>query len=306
MKFLKENIITDLINNKTEIKPLSIFKLILAYIVQNIIVFMIIFGLSFIYGLYIVFTGNESFVIQSILTSIGSFVGLLITIKIFSGKKRQKKTDPNFGYEYIEDIESVVPRQTPLKINKKIVRACVFLGLGYLLMNCGTLQHLLSNVEMPAEINEIFNTIMEQHIVFIVFSIVIEAAIVEEIMCRGFVLNGLLNKYSPKVAIFISASLFGIMHMNIPQFINATIMGIMFGIVYYQTRSLLACMMIHAANNFFAFFVLMPETTGFKVVVSLIYVVIGFLLFRKGFKDLDLMKTMKEFFPKKEKVHQMN
>ncbi|MGL4656214.1 MAG: lysostaphin resistance A-like protein [Sarcina sp.] len=307
MKFLKENILTDLINNKIELRPLSIFKVILAFFAQQIFAVVIAVFFSLLVGFVIAFTNKDvGFVGLSLISSFATFIALLIVIKLFSVKKRVKKIDPNFGYEYIEDIESTEVRQTPLKLNKKAVLACICLGIGYLLINVGTLQHLLATVEMPPEITKAFEEILDQNILFILFTMVVEAAFVEEIMCRGFVLNGLLNKYSPKVAILLSATLFGILHMNIPQFINATIMGCVFGIIYYQTRSLTACMIMHATNNFFACFVIMPESLPLKIAVSVAYILIGFLLFRKGFKDLNLMKTIKEFFPKKEKVHQMN
>lgn len=299
MDFLKKNIITDLINNKIEIKPLSIFKLILAYITQNIVIFLLALLSSFFYGFYITFfTSEPNFIFASILSSFATFIGILITIKIFSKKRFEQRINPIHRFPYFEDV-TANNRQQPLKLNKKVVIACICLGVGYLLMNVATLHHLLVNFEMPAEITESFNLILDQNFLFILFSMVIEAAFVEEILCRGFILNGLLNKYSPKFAIFISATFFGLLHMNIPQFINATIIGIILGTIYYKTRSLTSCMIVHAANNFFTLFLMMPDSLPLKVIVSLIYFIIGFLLFSKGFKDLSLTSTLKELFLKK-------
>ncbi|WP_297517989.1 CPBP family intramembrane glutamic endopeptidase [uncultured Clostridium sp.] len=301
MKFLK-----DIIDNKIEIKPLSIFKIILAYIAQNIFTIPFLFVFTIGYGVYLGATTpigsaiEVNYIVESLLFSLAAFIGLLITIKVFSVKKRKKQTDPNFGYEYIEDVETK-PRQEPLKLNVKIVRGCIFLAMGYLFFEVGTLGHFTATIEISAEITAAFEKILEQNLAFILFSIVIEAAFVEEILCRSLILNGLLNKYSPKIAILISALFFGIIHMNIPQFIGAALIGILWGTLYYQTRSLKLCMIVHATNNFLVFFLVMPETPGLKIIYSIIYIIVGLILFVKGFNDLNLMKTVKEFFPKKEK-----
>jgi membrane protease YdiL (CAAX protease family) len=77
----------------------------------------------------------------------------------------------------------------------------------------------------------------------------IAPAILEEILCRGIVLKGMLKNYSPTKAILWSALFFGIFHMNPWQAVPAFIIGIALGWIYYRTRSLIPCMLIHAINN---------------------------------------------------------
>ncbi len=43
---------------------------------------------------------------------------------------------------------------------------------------------------------------------------------------RGIILEGFLNNYKPATAIIISSIMFGAMHLNIFQFVNATIGGL--------------------------------------------------------------------------------
>ncbi len=43
--------------------------------------------------------------------------------------------------------------------------------------------------------------------------------------------------------------MFGAMHLNIPQFINGTIIGLFLGMIYYKTRSLVLSIVAHAVNN---------------------------------------------------------
>lgn len=89
------------------------------------------------------------------------------------------------------------------------------------------------------------------------------APILEEWMCRGIVLRGLLN-YSrkgepgedgrrrgmnPALAIAISAIFFATIHGNLWQGISAFILGSFFGYVYYKTGSLKLTMLMHCVNN---------------------------------------------------------
>jgi membrane protease YdiL (CAAX protease family) len=83
---------------------------------------------------------------------------------------------------------------------------------------------------------------------------VIAAPLAEEWLCRGIILKGLLtNRVSPYKAIFWSALLFAIMHLNPWQAIPAFCIGFVMGWVYWRTRSLWLCIFMHAVNNGLAF-----------------------------------------------------
>ena len=75
------------------------------------------------------------------------------------------------------------------------------------------------------------------------------APIFEEWMCRGVILRGLLTKMKPGWAIVVSALFFAIIHMNPWQALNAFLIGVIMGYVYYKTGSLLLTMLIHFVNN---------------------------------------------------------
>ena len=78
------------------------------------------------------------------------------------------------------------------------------------------------------------------------------APIFEEWLCRGMVLRGLLTKMKPGWAIVISALFFAVIHLNPWQALNAFIIGVVMGYVYYKTGSLWLTMLIHFVNNGFA------------------------------------------------------
>ena len=73
----------------------------------------------------------------------------------------------------------------------------------------------------------------------------------EEWLCRGMVLRGLLagQKIKPVWAIVISALFFAVIHMNPWQALNAFILGLLMGWIYYKTGNLWLTMLIHFVNN---------------------------------------------------------
>ena len=79
--------------------------------------------------------------------------------------------------------------------------------------------------------------------------VAIFAPIFEEWLCRGMVLRGLLTKMKPVWAIVISALFFAVIHANPWQALNAFLIGLVMGYVYYKTGSLLLTMIIHFVNN---------------------------------------------------------
>lgn len=84
---------------------------------------------------------------------------------------------------------------------------------------------------------------------FFVVITVFAAPIFEELIFRGIILHGFLKRQPPWRAILISSLLFAIAHLNLPQFVNALMLGIMIGWVYWKTESLWLCVLIHFVNN---------------------------------------------------------
>lgn len=74
-------------------------------------------------------------------------------------------------------------------------------------------------------------------------------AICEEIAFRGFVLSGLSRSGRIGFAIAGSAVAFGIMHMIPQQVFNASLMGLVIGLIAVRSRSLLAGIVFHLAYN---------------------------------------------------------
>ena len=79
--------------------------------------------------------------------------------------------------------------------------------------------------------------------------VAILAPVFEEWLCRGMVLRGLLTRIRPLWAIVISALFFAVIHGNPWQALNAFILGLVMGYVYYKTGSLRLTMLMHFINN---------------------------------------------------------
>lgn len=76
--------------------------------------------------------------------------------------------------------------------------------------------------------------------------------VVEELFFRGAILKALLRKYRPWVAIVVSGLVFGLIHVNPAQVAFACLAGILLGWLYWRTRSLIPCMVVHVLNNGFS------------------------------------------------------
>ena len=78
--------------------------------------------------------------------------------------------------------------------------------------------------------------------------VAITPAVCEELLFRGFILNG-LRSLGAVPAIGISALLFGIAHASIYRLLPTMFLGIILGIVVWRTGSLLCAIVMHAINN---------------------------------------------------------
>ena len=83
-----------------------------------------------------------------------------------------------------------------------------------------------------------------------ILSTCILAPLCEEFLCRGMMLRGMLYQgRSPRSAIFWSALIFAVMHLNPWQAIPAFLIGLFFGWIYFRTGSLWTTIVLHCVNN---------------------------------------------------------
>ncbi|MCC5025434.1 MAG: glutamate-5-semialdehyde dehydrogenase [Candidatus Synoicihabitans palmerolidicus] len=102
-----------------------------------------------------------------------------------------------------------------------------------------------------------FRSLFDLHAspIAIPLTLVVMGPITEELIFRALILGGLLRTTSPRKAILISATLFSAIHLNLAQMPATLMVGIVFGWVYYHTRSLSLCIFGHAVHNALAMLV---------------------------------------------------
>ncbi len=79
------------------------------------------------------------------------------------------------------------------------------------------------------------------------------APMIEELLIRDFLLGGLKNKYGAFVALVISSCLFALMHFNMVQTLSALVGGLILGLLYLKTRSILCCILVHFGYNLISY-----------------------------------------------------
>ncbi|MFI5460307.1 MAG: ABC transporter permease subunit/CPBP intramembrane protease [Isosphaerales bacterium] len=84
----------------------------------------------------------------------------------------------------------------------------------------------------------------------LVFALV--PAVCEEFAFRGFILSGLEHQHRTRSAILLSALLFGFLHVLLSlfqQLFNATLLGVVLGLLAVRSRSILPGIVFHFLNN---------------------------------------------------------
>lgn len=122
---------------------------------------------------------------------------------------------------------------------------------------------------LPEATEKLFEQIMGEPLGYLAIGIL--APLAEELVFRGAVLRKLLAIFGEKwhwAAIVISALVFGAVHGNLPQFVHATLIGLLLGWMYYRTGSILPGVMFHWINNTVAYlmFNLMPQMADGKLI----------------------------------------
>lgn len=97
--------------------------------------------------------------------------------------------------------------------------------------------------------NAITDYVMDNNPVKLVF-LVILAPLLEEYVCRKQIIDR-TKAYGEKIAVFLSAFSFGLLHQNLFQFFYAFGLGLIFGYIYIRTGRLRYSVLLHCIINFF-------------------------------------------------------
>lgn len=103
-------------------------------------------------------------------------------------------------------------------------------------------------------------------VMLMIINLLVLAPIAEEMLCRGIMMNGLREKFSENTALVVSSVIFGAMHLMAggPVLVaGCVIIGLLFGLTYKKTGSLIAAIIVHSAANLPDFILMaLPEFSG--------------------------------------------
>jgi len=100
--------------------------------------------------------------------------------------------------------------------------------------------------------------------------------ILEEIIFRGFILKS-MQKYGNLTAIIVTSILFSMFHLNLVQFVNPVLMGIVLAFIAIKSKSIVPSIIAHIFNNSITF--IAAGISLFKIpLLESIFVIIYYLV----------------------------
>ena len=98
---------------------------------------------------------------------------------------------------------------------------------------------------------ELFNRIFEGDygLTGVFLKVAVVAPIVEELIFRGLIFNGFRKNYNGFVAVFMSALLFSLFHLNPWQMPATFVLGLLLGWLMLRTNNILVAIIGHSINN---------------------------------------------------------
>lgn len=155
-------------------------------------------------------------------------------------------------YNYKKKINLIYASKVQSSVNP--IKVAIILVMSFALIYLtapfiGLLDHLYTfiNFTPSSELPVALNTIPQ--LIFAIFALALVPAIVEELIFRGAIFNGLLTKFTPIKTILISALMFMLMHSSLQQTVYQFLLGMLFGYVVYVTGNLLYVIILHFFNN---------------------------------------------------------
>lgn len=210
------------------------------YFVTYLGVQTVLILIAFVLYLNFIEFSNMEQLIDTFLTSYWllyvDFLGFLITVFIFKSSRK-----------FLKGMFSFAPLKS-WRAYVYLVGAFVFMYITqYLLLEVFQLEDASGQVETFG-FDRLSLTWVQVTLLFVAMAVV--TPIKEEILFRGVLHGFLADKWHFWLGLLISSVIFGVLHIGYP--ISATIMGIVFVVLYKLTRSLVVPIILHIVWNGFA------------------------------------------------------
>lgn len=134
----------------------------------------------------------------------------------------------------------------------KTLLACFLLAIGLFI----PLEWLygLTPLDAPDNVKIMFANMSKTALGYVVLGVL--APITEEVVFRGAILRVLKHYFAGNktwIALVVSSCIFAVVHANNIQIVNAFGMGLLLGVLYLRTQSVIPSIIFHVANNSLAF-----------------------------------------------------
>jgi uncharacterized protein len=153
------------------------------------------------------------------------------------------------GYKRLGYAELFHPARHSVRATLILLAAPVLMIIPGLMVCVGVaVGFLVDRFPMSDAEKELFAAMSAGGVVTLAFVCVL-GPVIEEMLFRGVILRSFLRQYPRWGAIWGSAVLFGLFHLNIYQFATGLVLGVVLGWLYERSRSLWPCIILHAAYN---------------------------------------------------------
>ena len=143
--------------------------------------------------------------------------------------------------------------------------ALMYLGLGF--FSAVSVSALITVLPLPSFLRQSYSesaasVFQRTDLVLAVFNLLILAPVVEEMIFRGYMLNGLLGFFGENAAVAVSSGIFAICHVNPIWVIYAFVIGLILGRTAIKKDNILYGIVLHGGFNLFSAVNLVLQKTG--------------------------------------------
>lgn len=142
------------------------------------------------------------------------------------------------------------------KISNSILLVSFLLGMGAWLLDSmiEILAIQITGYQIPAIPGMVPTNVLQAGLIFV--GLAIAAPICEEFVFRGVIQSSYEKYFSPIKAVLVAGLLFALFHLRFQGFAGLLPITLILGFTYWRTRSIVASMVVHFANNLFSVIVL--------------------------------------------------
>lgn len=174
------------------------------------------------------------------------------------------------------------------KINIFFILFAIILGVVVIFASLNFTNYInnfFSSITHKADSNLVIDNVFQ--LILFILSYAVLPAIIEELVFRGIIYNGLENKFSKLVSVILSALIFMLIHFSIFQTVHQIFMGLILGTFVCITGNIIYGMVYHFVNNLMVIlisFFKLEKCFSFsnfsikEILLSILFLVVGIIL----------------------------